>query len=171
MVVEAAIVIPLMVSLCAGVLQFGLRLQQGLLVSNAARQGARIGAQQGDHLQADQRIIEAVRGASGSLSGKILTIVIYKADAAGAMSPTCRAMAGQGGFDGEDASCNIYRAENDFALPDTPWIPLTRSNDLEESRDDLGVWVQVAFDSPVGDLFDLGSTISDYAVFRIEPRV
>ena len=171
MVVEAAIVIPLMVSLCAGVLQFGLRLQQGLLVSNAARQGARIAAQQGDNPQADQRIIEAVRGASGSLSGKILTIVVYRADAAGAMTPTCRAMSEQSGFDGEDGSCNVYRAENAFAIPDTPWIPVTRSTDLETDRDDIGVWVQVAFDSPVGDLFDLGSTISDYAVFRIEPRV
>ncbi len=171
MVVEAAIVIPLMVSLCAGVLQFGLRLQQGLLVSNAARQGARIAAQQGDNALADQRIIEAVRGASGSLSGKILTIVIYKGDAAGAMTLTCRAMTGQSGSNGEDASCNIYRAENGFAMPDTPWIPQTRPTDLEADRDDIGVWVQVAFDSPVGDLFDLGSTISDYAVFQIEPRV
>ena len=94
-----------------------------------------------------------------------------KGDAAGAMTLTCRAMTGQSGSNGEDASCNIYRAENGFAMPDTPWIPQTRPTDLEADRDDIGVWVQVAFDSLVGDLFDLGSTISDYAVFQIEPRV
>ncbi len=171
MVVEAAIILPLMVCMCTGVIQFGFRLQQGLVVSNATRQAARVGAQQGANVDADEKIVAALREASGPLADKIVAIVVYKADPDGAMTIDCRAMVEQVGFDGDIDACNIYRAETGFSLEERLWKPETRSTDLEATRSDLGVWVQVGFSSPLGGLFGLGDTIVDHAVFRIEPKV
>ncbi len=51
--VEAAIVIPLLLSLVLGLAEFGLMFRQYLTTSNASRAGARVGSSAGTGATAD----------------------------------------------------------------------------------------------------------------------
>lgn len=83
-VVEFAMVAPLILLLILGVVEYSLLFRDWLTVSNASREGVRVGAALGDDLNADCEIIEAVvAGLVGSDVGDVQDIRIYEADTAG----------------------------------------------------------------------------------------
>jgi len=170
-VVEAALVIPVMVAMFAGIVEYGLLFQHGLDVSNIARQGARAAAAAGRAADADTRIVKAVLGARGSLAlTQLDAVVVFKpADASGAMPATC-VTALNNGSAGVSDTCSIYRRVTNFAATQIPmpWNPTQRASGLEATRDYIGVYVATSFSSPLG-LTLKNRTVSDSAVFRIDP--
>ena len=170
--VEAALIIPLMVLMFAGIVEYGTMFRHGLSVSNAARQGARTAAVVGKAPDADFRIVQSTLGSRGSLStGDINAIIIYKADAADGDIPAACTAALSAGTSGVSGVCNIYRQSDGFAPYPTgsePWDPTTRSNDLYSSRDYIGVYIATNFSSPL-QLAIRNRSVADRTVFRLDP--
>lgn len=86
--VEFAIVVPLIVMLVFGALEFGLAFKARLSYSHAVAGAARIGSVVGTDDEADFAILQAVEaGLSGAVDpSSIDQVVIYKANADGSMS-------------------------------------------------------------------------------------
>ncbi|MGE0730838.1 MAG: TadE/TadG family type IV pilus assembly protein, partial [Acidimicrobiia bacterium] len=149
--VEAALIIPLMVMMFAGVIEYGTMFRHGLAVSNAARQGARTAAQVGTTADADYRIVQSTLGSRGSLStAQIEAILIYKADAANGDVPPACITAMNDGAAGVAGTCNVYYKSAGFLGTDPmPWTPSSRLNDLYTGREFIGVYVNTTFTSPL----------------------
>src|SRR4051794_19696047 len=78
--VEAAIVLPVLVTITLGVIEIGFIFKDSLTISSAVRSGARIGAVDGTNTTADFDILSAVKSGSGALnSTAIQAVVVYKA--------------------------------------------------------------------------------------------
>src|ERR1700730_18315772 len=75
--VEAAIVMPTIIMVLFGMLEMGLYFKDSLTLSEATKDGARMGAQYAQDPGADYYIIQAVQKAS--LKGAILEIIFYDA--------------------------------------------------------------------------------------------
>jgi hypothetical protein len=77
-------VIPVLVLIVFGIVEYGLLFRDWLTVSNATREGVRVGAALGDDVNADCEIIEAVAaGLVGTDIGGVQDVRIYEADSAG----------------------------------------------------------------------------------------
>ncbi|MCC6434163.1 MAG: pilus assembly protein, partial [Acidimicrobiales bacterium] len=169
--VEAALIIPVMVLMFAGVIEYGTMFRHGLSVSNAARQGARTAAQVGTTADADFRIVQSTLGSRGSLStAQVDAIIIYKADAANGDIPASCISAWDSGANGVGGVCNVYRRSTGFlAQADPmPWSPATRQNDLYSGREFIGVYVATTFDSPL-HLTVRNRSVADRVVFQFDP--
>ena len=82
--VEFAMVMPLILLLVIGILEYGLLFRDWLTVSNAAREGVRVGAALGDDVNADCEIIMAVvDGLLTSSIDNLQDVRIYEADSNG----------------------------------------------------------------------------------------
>lgn len=79
--VEAAVILPVLILVIVGVIEFGLAFKDYLTVSYLSREGARIGALAGDDLEADCAIVTGLGAlAAGNDLERITRIEIYKAD-------------------------------------------------------------------------------------------
>jgi Flp pilus assembly protein TadG len=170
---ETAIVLPMLVYLALGMAEIGFLVIDHMAVSNAAREGARVGAAAGTYtdgsITADTLILRSVEQAVCHIeNGAVTFVTIYKANVNGNI-PTSTALQ------------NIYRAPTDgilncsgsgvttFVCVACPWTPASRDNTLP-TVDDVGVQVQFLHDPIVG-IFPFTGTlnVSDKAVMRIEP--
>lgn len=90
--VEAAIVMPLLFSLVFGILEIGSALKSYSGAANAVRAGGRMASVAGNNADADLAIMERIAGeASGIPDGEIEYIVIWHASAIGETPPAaCR---------------------------------------------------------------------------------
>ena len=80
--VETALVLPIILVLLTGIIDFGLLFNSYLQVSNASREGARIAAIG----STDEQIISAVNTAAAALDIERLTVAIAPSQAAGRSS-------------------------------------------------------------------------------------
>src|SRR3954469_9850579 len=102
--VEAAIVLPVLVTITLGVIEIGFIFKDSLTISSAVRSGARIGAVDGATGLADYDILSAVKSGSGAVSSSaIVAVSIYKYDSSvpGGMPPACE-------FGSLIGKCNWY---------------------------------------------------------------
>src|SRR3954453_18850693 len=79
--VEFAIIAPVLSMLIFGMIEYGLLFRDYLTVSNVTRTGARVASASGDDTLADYSILQAVKGAAGALPGGIASIdqiIVYK---------------------------------------------------------------------------------------------
>jgi hypothetical protein len=120
--VEAAIVLPLLFSLLFGVLEIGGALKSYSSASNAVRAGGRMASVAGNDAMADQAILSRVaQEAAGLGKGEIEYIIIWKATGPGTKPPAaCIAAAGSAsspntsslgvydGGTGQVGACNVY---------------------------------------------------------------
>jgi hypothetical protein len=179
--VEMVVVLPLVVLLTMGAIEFGAAWNNKLKVETAARAGARVGSNLGNTRLADWGLLQGVRSAIADLGVEnVAYVVIYKASAPdGAVPSTCRTSppSPQSGL------CNVYTGaqlesltEADFAgtttcassAPDRYWCPLQRAVVQHQGADYLGVWI-LARSPTITDLFGSPLPLQARAVMRLEP--
>ena len=87
--VEFAIVMPIILLVVIGILEVGVAFRDLLTVSNAAKEGVRVVAAMGDDPMSDCTVLTKTSAALGSSIslGNLVTIEIFKADAAGDPTP------------------------------------------------------------------------------------
>jgi len=74
--VEFAILLPVLLLLIMGILEFGLMLNSYLTINNSAREGARLGVVVGSNLGSDTEISDLIKKISPNLNREDLTINI-----------------------------------------------------------------------------------------------
>jgi hypothetical protein len=123
--VEAAIILPLLFTMVFGILEIGAALKSYSGAANAVRAGGRMASVAGNALDADRQILERMaREATGIPDGEIEQVVIWHAAARGELPPqNCRPQvfgspngSSDGVHDGgTDAigACNVYHRPAD----------------------------------------------------------
>lgn len=174
--VEFAIIAPVLSLLIFGMIEYGLLFRDYLTVSNVTRTGARVGSASGNDQYSDYNILQAVKGAAGALPGgatSLQQIVVFKAAGTGSTPDltTCST----------NGTCNVYTGSQLSSLNssqfgcgagdlDVTWCPSTRVVSQSGSGTDyVGVWVKINHKFMTG-FFGSARTITDSVVMRIEPK-
>lgn len=179
MLVESAIITPVLMLFIFGILEFGLTFRDYLGVANSTRDGVRAASIAGSDLDADYRVLSAIRRASSALpDGAVKRIVVFKATGADSTpTPMCA-----GGSSVPD-QCNVYvasdlsRPSDEFGCasstiapnaPDRFWCPSSRQTSAG-SLDFVGVYMVVDHEYVTG-LFGTNITFTDTIVLKVEPH-
>jgi Flp pilus assembly protein TadG len=177
--VEAAIVLPVIVYILVGIADFGVGWQDRLTAETAARGGARTAANLTDARLADYNVLQSVKAALADIpSGNIDRIVVFNANSSAAPAGACQAGTSQSGG---STPCNVYTSaslnldQSAFtgttsctgSSPDRFWCPTSRVND-QATADYLGVWVQL-HRAHITPLIPGQTIIHSTAVMRLEP--
>jgi hypothetical protein len=182
--IETVLVLPFLVTLMVGILEFGLAWGDSIAVSTALRQSARTSASQGASGSSDYYVLQALNaGLSHVPSDAIRRIVVYNATTNSTPDPTCLSMTVPGGQTGARA-CNVYNAsalilssasfssEATGACPvdavDRWYCPLTRKVIQSAGVDAVGVYIELRHDF-ASRIFGPGLTIKDKFIVRLEP--
>jgi hypothetical protein len=182
--VESVLMLPFLVTLMIGVLEFGLAWRGSIAISSALRSSARTAASQGANGSSDFYALQALNAAlTGVPSDAIQRIVIYNATTNPAPDPTCLGMTAPSGQTGARA-CNVYDASalllastafSTGATGSCPpsavdrwYCPVTRKVVLSTGADAVGVFIEVRHDFS-SRIFGAGLTIKDKFVVRLEP--
>jgi Flp pilus assembly protein TadG len=192
-IVEAALVLPLIVMLVLATLEFGFLHQDANQLERSVQTAARVGASMATNGFADY---EALRSLDSSLSklheATVKKVIIYRAStpngnvpAACLTASTTPPLAAHGVSTGT-TRCNVYvtdqvkAANPNTGFPSTSstrpsctggwdvnWCPSSRRRNIP--ADYLGVWVQIEY-KPVTSLFNRSTiTVARKAVFQVEP--
>lgn len=164
--VEAAIIVPLLVFLTFGILEFGLYWQQSHTFNDAARSAARLGATMAREPDYEMRMIEELTEVVQALpDNSIEEVTFYKA------SPTTGDP-----ITGTVESCTVdcwrftwNEATRTFTKVSGPeWPPLEMSACGDEaSTDYIGVWIQGWYESLTGMIGR--RQVTETTVLRLEP--
>lgn len=178
---ELVVVLPLLILLVVGVIEFGAAWSNKLKVETAARAGARVGSNLGNHRLADYGLLQSVRSVLDDLGlDNVDYVVVYRASDPGGMIPAgCSGPAPTS----QPGQCNVYTRADLASLtetmftgtvtcgadaPDRWWCPLSRENVQHRGSDFLGVWIRAG--SPtVTTLFGSPLHLEASAVMRLEP--
>jgi hypothetical protein len=190
-VVEAAIVLPLLLVLAGGIIDFGLGLRAQTVLQTAVRNAARGGAAAVSDPTADILILSTLQaGVSGFSSLDIDKVIVYESPTSGLAPPACTGLEPNNlTATGITNVCNIYSAQQMNVAANTPgsfvrantsgactsgwdrfWCPRTmRTASLTGTVDGLGVWVRANY-TPYTDVFSTGDIVlTDYIVMNLEP--
>jgi hypothetical protein len=190
--VEMAIVLPLLVLLVFGILEFGLAFRDKLTVANGTQSAGRVAAALGTQDDADIATLRAVEQSLGLLpnsGGAIIKHVqIWRSNGSGSPAAACGTV-GAGG-----SACNWYEYRpatpcNWFPCPDPDngslpaygggYLPANRDVTLDsDGLDIVGVTVLYSHDwvtgvLPIPDLIctTMGTNCwADSSLFRLEPQ-
>ena len=89
--VELALVAPVLMLIVTGMLEIGMAWNDSLTVVQATRQGARVGSHFGDDMEADRQALLAVTSVlSPEELNRVEYIVIYDASGSGQVPDPCR---------------------------------------------------------------------------------
>ncbi len=176
--VEFGLMLVILVSLLSGVADFSSLHQANRDLSDAARAGARSGAQAciadatcviGNPNDADLRVQSAIQEYLGVRSKNIERLIIFRSGSNDSVPASCLTST-----TGEIDLCNV--TSNPFnvngeanPLNMTSWPSTSRSRD-ESAPDYLGVHIIYRHSSPVG-LFGSSPTVTARATFRLEPPI
>lgn len=179
--VELAIVAPLLVLLVMMGLELALVLRGQLTVSSAGRAGARVGSSAHTSRLADFDLLSAIKSGLGDIDlADVELVVVFEPDGSGNMPASCRTASVTG-------TCNRYTGVDlinldvaDFtgttsctgSSPDRFWCPATRVRDQAAAAgpDWLGVYLQIRHGSSA-PAFLGDRSLSDKTVMRLEPRL
>ncbi len=174
--VEMAFVLPVLILLIFGAVEFGLAFKERLTIASAANSAGRTGATMGDEDDADIRILEAIEvGLYDQVDiGVIVSVEIFKAD------PVTGINVGPSNFylfDGTDPTCKWIPCPD----PDHPtfayggtWTPDTRDTELNPGGGGLDVLgVEITYHhSPVTNIIPyLERDFVERALVRLEPDI
>jgi Flp pilus assembly protein TadG len=172
--VEAAFVLPVMLMLVFGIIEFGLAWRGKITVETGARAGARTSSNLGKSSLADYSALQTTISALSSIpTVNIDLVVIFNANSSGTIDPTCAAGTPQTNV------CNVY-APSTFTLPSTSfgcgsgspdryWCPTNRTVDQSLNPDYVGVYVKTHHTFVTQMFGTSGPTITATAVLRLEP--
>jgi hypothetical protein len=167
--VEAAVVLPVIIVIAIGLSEVGFAVIDWLAVSNASREGARVGAAAGDFddgsEDADDLIKSVVAQASCAIeNGNLVSIRVFQSD-----------------IDGNQVGTNenIYTLDNvNYCSSGTAiWTttslkwPACGRNDSVGNLDILAVEVTFDHDSLTGFMPFFNATWTDTSIMRIEPDI
>jgi hypothetical protein len=178
--VELAILLPLLMALAFGIIEFGNAWGNKLKVETAARSGARVGSSLGADRMADYNILQNVKAAVTDIGVSNVTYVsVYKVtDPNGAVPAGCSGT----NPSSQTGLCNVYTGaqlgsltSSDFSgatcaanAPDHWWCPTTRQNVQHLGTDYVGVLIRANTNSITG-FFGRLIGMQSSAVMRIEP--
>ncbi|MGB5755280.1 MAG: TadE/TadG family type IV pilus assembly protein [Acidimicrobiales bacterium] len=181
--VELAIVAPLVIVLVLGIFEITVAWSQDQTVVQAARSGARAVTQTGQDERADQVALRSVKATFDDRWTEVQRVVVYEATSADGSPPTACISSGVTVSPG-GVNCNVYVSADladvldESRFTDGPncgsgkssnWCPSVRDRGLN-TADWVGVWVE--YDQPwLTGLFPIGGyTITERTVMRMEPR-
>jgi Flp pilus assembly protein TadG len=174
--VEAAIVTPLVMTLLLGLVEFGLLAKDHLTVSNGSRAGARVGSAAGTDPLADYTVLQAVQGATASLA-TVDTVIVYKAtSASGAVPASCLAGSGVAGvcnvYDSSDLGISQATFQSGAYTKDDSWPAASRqtSQSAPGGPDYLGIYVKGTHNS-ITNLILNQRPVKDDVIMRLEPTL
>jgi hypothetical protein len=164
--VEFALVVPLLILLVFGIIEFGMAFKDSLTVASATRTGARTASALPRSASFHTATVDAVREAVEALpDGAVEELWIYKAGNDGLP-------VGRTDFSSGCSSCTQWNwddATDTFvsASPAT-WNPLTQDA-CAGTGDSVGIYLKVNHDF-VTALFGSDMTLTDHTVMRLEPK-
>ncbi|MGZ4682106.1 MAG: TadE/TadG family type IV pilus assembly protein [Acidimicrobiales bacterium] len=200
-IAEMALVAPLLVLLMLGVFEFGTAWRNKTILTSSLRSAARIESQGTLNPMIDQIALGALYSGNAKLTNMTLVkVIIYEATNPGGQPAANCLSAGSGGMTTKGRknalgvqSCSIYSAGQVAAAAtgggtfgsctntaswDYNWcsgpsgVTDPRNNTFTSSGPDyVGIYAEYTYDTVTGLLPMSTITISDQAVFRIEPAV
>ena len=191
--VEFALVAPLLIVLVFGLVDYGRMYNQNNVLIRSTQSAARTGASQGPDRYADYNALESIAASLSTVDGiQIERVVVFKASSANGKVPAACAnnvIANDLSAKGVAGQCNIYsQAQVEFtgnvlskfkiSPPncvgswDASWCPTTRSRGTDITDPDfLGVYVKVTTKSLTGLVALPTSTMTSTSVFRLDPCI
>ncbi|MCP5030888.1 MAG: hypothetical protein GY939_03735 [Actinomycetia bacterium] len=174
--VETAIVVPILILLAIGIAELGLIVRDRQTAVSATRSAARVVSSSGDTRLADYDAIASLAASLADVDpNDIQRIVIFAPDADGSMPAGCELSAVTGicnHYQGSDLSlvATDFAGTTDcsFGAPDASWCPISRETRQSVGPDWIGVNVQLSHHSIAPFLSD--RSIADTTVMRLEPR-
>lgn len=179
--IEFALVLPVLALLALGIFEFGNLWRQTNGVERAAQQGGRTVSSQANGRYADYEALRAIDSAMSGLSGLDVTrVVIFNATGASGEVPAACLSGSQSGL------CNTYTGSilsstslapfpgGSVTNPscaggaDAAWCPVDR-NRTGSAPDRIGVHITAQYTPVTGLLPDLGLTVERTTVYQIEP--
>jgi hypothetical protein len=165
--VEAAFMLPIVILVVFGIIEFGMVFKDSLTVSASTRSGTRVGVTMARNAAYLQNVKDAVRSTllNTIQPNQIQYLTVYKADPVTG-NPT------GGTFEGCSSDCSrfTYSGGNWVADPGAPgWLASSmKACGAATNTDYLGVYVRVRHDYFTG-LFGSSRTLTDHTVLRLEP--
>lgn len=181
--VELALIVPLLLALILGMFEIGMGWSTSQTVVQASRSGARTVSQLGTFGAADQQAVLAVIATFGDDVGDVQRIIIFDASAGPELPVGCDVSGNPTG------PCNIYRSA-DFAAAGAPgffdanglsagcgtagasrhWCPDGDRSDDQQTATDVGVFVEFEAPRVTGMFGSAPYTITRTTIMRVEPR-
>ncbi|MEY2454024.1 MAG: hypothetical protein QOD92_3598 [Acidimicrobiaceae bacterium] len=187
--VEAAFVLPVLLTLLFGIIEFGFAWRDKITVETATRAGARTASNLGPTAQADYNTLQTVLSAMSSIpTANVDMVIVFDATTSGTPSATCLAgtsVSNNNAPPNNGTGCNVYTSAQ-FSLPsssfgisgcnsgpDRYWCPtgLARGNSMSQINGPayVGVYVK-AHRSFITKIFGTtGPTMTSISVLRLEP--
>ncbi len=184
--VELTMVLPLLVSLVLGMMEMGMAWRDQQTITQASRQGARVGSHLGDDATADQQAVEAALAVlDADQLDNINRIIIYKVTATnvdGVVPTACLNVSTSPNTGGVPGVCNVYNKGGlDSGTYDlTYWRSAPTSPTANNGRkitltgngpDRLGVYVEVHRPWFTGYFPGDGTDIKVHSVMQLEPDI
>ena len=167
MLVEFAIIFPLLVTITFGIVEYSGAYHDSAIAADAARAGGRVGSALGTNAAYASSITDAVNAALSTLpADEPQELWIYKANING--------YPGSGSnFSSCAANCIKYlwnpsTQAFDTGNPQGGGWPASTQQVCTEPYDELGVYVKLDHKFVTG-LFGANVTLQDHSVFRFEP--
>lgn len=185
--VELAIILPLLMAISLATLDLGLGWRTSLTVSGASRAGARAVSNLGINVQADRSTLQSVAAALGTVpASQIEMVVIYRSTTADG-APPAGCVSSTALSNGGDSSlfCNTYSGTELSQIAvgagptfgtgctlsrDRRWCPPNRNNSQASTSgpDFAGVYVKVNHRTST-KMFGTTFVVDDFAVMPLEP--
>ena len=189
---EAAIILPVVLTLILGVMEFGFIWKDDLAIANGVHAAARIGAASGSDQYADYNILQQIKsGTSGLPSNAIIGVIVWEANTITTVPPSCTALIGSDSSpnpssgianSGTGVYCNYDRGSDVtglaktaflnscFSGPDHWWCPQSRVTTFNSTTtpDFVGVYIRINHNY-VTRILGTSRTLTDQAIMRIEP--
>ncbi|MGE0796123.1 MAG: TadE/TadG family type IV pilus assembly protein [Acidimicrobiia bacterium] len=164
--VEFALILPVLVLLVFGIIEFGMAFKSSLTVTSATRSGARTASALPRESNFHEATANAVaRSVSTLPDGAVEELWIYKAGTNG--YPV-----GKTSFDAGCSSCTVwdYDDANELFVDrgTSSWNPSSQ-NACAGTGDSVGIYVKMEHNFVTG-LFGADMTITDHTVMRLEPK-
>jgi Flp pilus assembly protein TadG len=180
--IELTIVVPILVLVVFGIIEFGTAWGNKLKVETAARGGARVGSALGATRLADYNLLQSVRSvlSDNGLENVDYVVVFKTTSANGAIPSGCSGATPVS----QSGKCNVYTGSQlsslspsqfsgttacDTTALDKYWCPTARQSVQHLGPDYLGVWVK-SNSSTLTNLFSTPLGLESRAVMRIEPK-
>lgn len=187
-VVEAALVVVVLVSLISGIVEIGSLSRSRISLERLAWSAARVTAMDTGSPSSDLDVLKAVGESLEAAPGSVLRrVVVFRSDtASGTPSSGCQGLRPEGtAASGVPGQCNVYGPDHVNAavsltsIPtgcappswEAAWCPASRVRSLPEP-DHAGVLIEVEQLPTAPGLFTIGvQTVSATAVVKLEPEV
>jgi len=162
--VEFALLLPILVMLSFGIIEFSSAYHDRSVASDAARSGARVGSAMATQAGMPAAVVSAVNSAVSTLPSDVpKELWIYQANTAGYPGSST-------GFSSCSGNCIKYtysKGSKSFTGGVGSW-PTTAQQVCKQPYDEIGVYVKLQHPF-VTKLFGTTVTLTDHAVFRFEP--